>query len=203
MKQMKHLLPLPPACLVARRPALACLAILLLGLSSGFLPGAHAEVRPQDIEMQMKRNRLKRLGGGDFDDQSQRVRLSFEVQNRSFEAIQDATVSFVVIGEVMDDSIRDREKFKVLVTEKQKLAVEPVGKVELSLPEITLKFDESKFARHGERYFGYIAIVRGPDDRIWKTFTDRSTVYKTEEALLKIEALGSGAVFDGNLVSER
>ncbi|MEM9399542.1 MAG: hypothetical protein AAF984_04990 [Verrucomicrobiota bacterium] len=151
------------------------------------------------LDITLKRVRRKEHAKGqDYDDQRQTISFTIKVENKNaFEDTPKVKLQVKFIGEVMNDRIRDRSLFKILRTDK--LKIKPIDGGEdfvQELADLELVFDESNYARKGDRYFCYAARIISTKGEVIYEKTDKPTLIKDFDRLWEIK---DQAYFDKDL----
>jgi hypothetical protein len=167
-------------------PLFACLLTLL---SAPVLLGAPLP----DLDLQIVRNRTKKTEGGDFDDKTQKVRLTAVVKNESLEAVEGLKLDIILVGEVMSDELKDGERLVYMDRQSAEFGLQPSETLRKELVELSLQFDESSAARFGQRYFGYVARILQKDGTIVWDDSDKQKLKGRFDDLAK---LSKGQQFD-------
>lgn len=144
-------------------------------LIMGFNLDAVAQKAAPQLECSVSNAKGQRIAGGDFDDKTQRVAMDVTVTNKSMsKPTGPLRADFYVFGE----STIARNRFKLLQKESFDFELEPRAKSSHQTEEIVLKFDNTGFARFGEKYKGWIVQVM--DQGGEKVFEQKSSEFVTD-----------------------
>lgn len=154
---------------------------------------------PPKISMAVTRSKKKKAddgGSGDFDDKSQKIRLLINITNNDFREFKNLKCRVTLVGEVMDDVLKNKKDEVFIVLDRQEMPfnLEQAKNVELETKLISVRFDESNFARFGARYLGFVVCLYDEKENRILGDTDKPRLlsnFDTVEALKVLAPFGS------------
>ena len=141
---------------------------------------------PPTLDCQVLRKKNKKTEGGDYDDQTERITMEILVKNTELRAYQGFAAELIVIGEVLDDEIKDRTVFIVLHKQTIKFDLDASEEKRLNSATILSRFDESDAARFGARYYGFVFFLKDKNGNVLETKTNNPALFKDPEAIAKM-----------------
>jgi hypothetical protein len=144
---------------------------------------APAAIKLSEIVLDAKILKKSKTEGGVFDDKVQTVRLSYSLENKSFEApLKNHTINILVIGQLVNAS--DSGAF--LIKENIAVNLEPRKKMSGEKKART-EYDNDNYSRYGFKYYAYLVLLSDGDGKIIKSTTSKSSLLKIADKLLKLE----------------
>lgn len=161
--------------MTAISPIQLCRWYILGFLIAGFNLDAAAQKSAPQLECTVASNQRQRVAGGDFDDKMQKLAMDVTMTNKSLsKATGPLRADFYVFGE----STTSRNVFKLLQKESFDFELDPRAKSSHQTAEIVLKFDNTGYARFGEKYKGWVVRVVDQDGE--NVFEQMSPMFITD-----------------------
>ncbi|HEX8296114.1 MAG TPA: hypothetical protein VF593_07420 [Chthoniobacteraceae bacterium] len=116
----------------------------------------------QRVQVDVARSRTNRVGGGDFDDKTDRISFVVKLVNSDTKAsFQGHKAEFYVWAQ----SIVNPKAFLLLTADQSAVSLLPRGTHEFTSKEGTTMYDTTG-ARFGAKYDGWVLVVRDSEGKV-------------------------------------
>jgi hypothetical protein len=139
---------------------------------------ANAAKIGERIGVEVVRMKRSRTEGGDFDDKRDRVELRVKLINTDVRLSADKFSGEIVM---LGESTVDRTAMKVLGLDRFDFSLPPRGTHEFVTPEVVTMYDESRFARFGHKYVGWVLRLKDSSGNVVVTKSTSPTLAKAME----------------------
>jgi hypothetical protein len=148
------LLPLPYS-------VLGILLVLLSSEAKSFAQNTANQFENR-VQLQVNRNRSTRIGGGDWDDRTDRITFSVKFTNGDTrQAFDGCEAEFYVIAQ----NILNPRAYQLLQVEKFTFSLPARGTHSLQTPEVVTRYDKTD-AKHGAKYDAWVCVVRDSSGKV-------------------------------------
>jgi hypothetical protein len=151
------------------------------------VPGA---IKLSDIILDAKVFKKSKRDEGYLDDRTQSIKLSYSLENKSFDApLKNYTINVFVIGK----DVRAADNCTFLLKENIAANLEPRKKMS-GEKKVQTEYDKDNSFRYGFQYYAYLVLLSDGDGKIIKSATSKSSLLKIADKLLKLEDNAGGDV---------
>lgn len=149
-----------------KRISFAALAIIAAFTSHDWCyaqtAAAPAAAFEQRVQVDATRKKSTRIGGGDFDDKTDRITFTVKLTNTDTRtAFEGCKAEFHVFAQ----SIVNTKAYQLLGTEQFDFSLPPRGVHSVDTQEVTTRWDRTGI-RHGTKYDSWVLVVRDSTDKV-------------------------------------
>lgn len=143
------------------------------------------------VSVDVRRNKDTRVGGGDYDDKTEKLTFRIKMRNGSTRvAFDNLKVEFFLFGINQED----RKSLKLMQRSSQTISLAPLKEVEYTTPEVVSMWDNTD-AVFGEKYKGWCMLVYSPAGELIAEKTVSAFLKNTE----RLSTLTEGQYYDEKL----
>jgi hypothetical protein len=143
------------------------------------------------VSVDVKRSKDTRVGGGDYDDKTEKLTFKIKMRNGSTRvAFDNIKVEFFLFGINQED----RKSLKLMQRSSNTISIAPLKEVEYATPEVVSMWDNTD-AVFGEKYKGWCMLIYSPSGELIAEKTVSAFLKNTE----RLSTLTEGQYYDDQL----
>lgn len=140
------------------------------------------------VSVDVKRSKDTRVGGGDYDDKTEKLTFKVKMRNGSTRITFDnLKVEFFLFGVNQED----RKSLKLMQRFSNTISLAPLKEVEYATPEVVSMWDNTD-AVFGEKYKGWYMLIYSPSGELIAEKTVSAFLKNTE----RLPTLTAGQYYD-------
>lgn len=170
---------------------LAWLMMAGVALSSVWADDGFKKADFTAISIDVSRIKATRVGGGDYDDKTEKLSFKIKMRNGSTRiAFGSLKVEFFLFGICQED----RKSLKLMQRTAQTVSLEPLKEFEYTTPEVVSMWDNTD-AVFGDKYKGWCLLIYSPSGELMMEKTVSAFVRNTN----RLPGLSEGQYYDNEL----
>lgn len=172
----------------------ALLRVLMVAILTSGVQAQEAGFKKSDftsVTVGVTRQKSTRVGGGDYDDKTEKLSFKVKFRNGSTRiAFDNLKVEFFLFGICQED----RKSLKLMQRHAQTVSLAPLKEFEYETPEVVSMWDNTD-AVFGDKYKGWCMLIYSPSGELLAEKTISAFVKNTS----RLPGLTEGQYYDNDL----